>query len=133
MYTPDYSYGPSNHPQNRNFTSYIIDINGFVIFHGGDSKYIDEYEELTGKIDIAFLALYYDAGLGPLNCSLQPIIDSIEMIQPNFCVPTHWEFDHDDIFWDEHVPTLEDDCEMLRLGYFTMRTFNVTSRMMLSV
>jgi len=47
----------SSHPQSNNYTSYIIDIDGFTIFHAGDSWNIDEYQQLTGEIDLVFLPL----------------------------------------------------------------------------
>ncbi|MHA1638008.1 MAG: MBL fold metallo-hydrolase [Candidatus Thorarchaeota archaeon] len=128
MYVQDYPSGAhSAHPIDGNYTSYIIDIDGFVIFHGGDAKYMDEYEQLTGKIDVALLAIYFDPGYGPLNNSLLPIIEAIEMIQPEYCIPTHMYNHDDEIFMDEYVPTLTDDCEVMNIGFYGFRVFSLES------
>ncbi|MHA2143801.1 MAG: MBL fold metallo-hydrolase [Candidatus Thorarchaeota archaeon] len=75
QYLPDYPSGlPTFHPRSANWTSFIIDIDGFTIFHAGDTKYIDEYQELTDTIDVAFLPIYFDPGWGGLNNSLLPIV-----------------------------------------------------------
>ncbi|MHA2163845.1 MAG: MBL fold metallo-hydrolase, partial [Candidatus Thorarchaeota archaeon] len=53
MYLHDYpDDSQSAHPRENNWVSYIIDIDGFKIFHAGDAKYMDEYEELAGTIDV---------------------------------------------------------------------------------
>ena len=59
MYTEIWIEGErfASHPSEANWTSYIIDINGFKIFHAGDSKNITEYETITGEVDVALLPL----------------------------------------------------------------------------
>lgn len=38
----------ATHPLESEFTSYIVDVGGFTIFHAGDSKNLSEYEEISG-------------------------------------------------------------------------------------
>jgi len=126
LYLDDYPFGAeSAHPKNNNWTSYIIDIDGFVIFHAGDAKYMDEYEELAVDIDVAFLPIYYDPGYGGKNESLAPIIQVIEVIKPVYCIPTHWYDEDNVLFMQDYVPLLEDDCEVLNLGFFESYVFSV--------
>jgi L-ascorbate metabolism protein UlaG (beta-lactamase superfamily) len=127
LYLDDYPSGlPSFHPRAANWTSFIIDIDGFTIFHAGDTKYIDEYAELTGTIDVAFLPIYFDPGLGPLNASLLPIVDSINMIQPDYTILTHFTGTNNDIFMSEYSILVESpNCEILGWQYFTSRIFVV--------
>ena len=126
MYTPDYDALPSSHPRATNSTSYIININGFTIFHAGDAKYMDEYEELTGTIDVAFLGIYYDPLFGALNESLLPIVDAIDMIQPNYTIPVHFTDENREIFMSEYCILVESpNCVILDLPYFTSRVFEI--------
>ena len=85
MYTLPVGVYPANHPQEESLTSYVIDINGFTIFHAGDSKNIEEYNQLTGSIDVVLLPL----GLGCQTKADMEIIDIIEVIQPEYFIPIH--------------------------------------------
>ena len=78
-------YEPS-HPREANWTSYIIDIDGFTLFHAGDAKCLDEYEELTGTIDVAFLPL----GPGCQTMCDSEVVDALEVIEPTYFIPIHY-------------------------------------------
>ena len=127
LYLPDYPSGlPTFHPREANWTSFIIDIDGFTIFHAGDTKYIDEYEELRDTIDVAFLPIYFDPGLGPLNESLLPIVESIDMIRPRTTILTHFTNPNRETFISEYSILVEyTDGEILNLEYYTTRIFIV--------
>ncbi|MFW9847657.1 MAG: MBL fold metallo-hydrolase [Candidatus Thorarchaeota archaeon] len=125
MYLDDYPSGvQSNHPVENNWTSYIIDIDGFIIYHAGDAKYMPEYENFTTPIDVAFLPIYYDPGLGVKNESLAPIIQVIETIHPRYCIPTHWYNEDNELFMNDYVPLLVDDCVVMNLGFFSWHVFD---------
>ncbi len=125
MYMPDYpSERPSVHPRSANWTSYIIEIDGFRILHAGDAKYIPEYVELTGTIDVAFLPIYFDPGYGALNESLLPIVDAIDLLQPRIVIPTHFAELYREIFNSEYSILVESPTtEILNLPYYTTRIF----------
>ena len=77
-------YDPS-HPPESNYTSYIIDIDGFTIFHAGDSGDLPEYSELTGTIDWALLPL----GPGCQTMYDLEVVNVLETIGPTYFTPIH--------------------------------------------
>jgi len=125
MYMPDYPSGLDTfHPKSANWTSYIIDIDGFTIFHAGDSKYMEELGELTGTIDLAFIAIFNDPGYGPLNASLLPAVDAINLLQPRITIPVHFTNPNRETFISEYSILVESpDCEILNWEYYTTRIF----------
>ena len=125
MYLLDYpDDSPSAHPRENNWTSYIIDIDGFRIFHAGDAKYMDEYEELAGTIDVAFLPIYWDPGFGGLNESFLPIVDAVETIQPDYLIPTHFAGTLLETFMTDFGTQVENNnCVILDLAYFESYAF----------
>lgn len=127
MYAPDYTNGvTSNHPREFNWTSFIIDIDGFKILHTGDAKYMDEYEELAGTIDLAFLSINFDITWGRLNMSLLPIVDAINTIQPHYTIPVNGIDGVRETFVSEYFLLVESpDCEILNLGYWTSCTIEM--------
>lgn len=125
MYMPDYDSGlDSGHPQTHNWTSFIIEIDGFRIYHAGDAKYMEELTEISDTIDLAFLPIYWDPGFGPLNASLLPIVDSIDLLRPKTTIPTHFFDLYRETFISEYSILVENpDCEILNLEYWTTLTF----------
>ena len=123
MYTwaPE-GYDPS-HPREANWTSYIIDVNGFTFFHAGDSKNITEYNMLTDSIDVAMLPL----GPGCQSMVDEEIVDAIRRINPRYFVPIHYATRANDAFVLEYGDEIEDttDCEILNLDYFTSYVFEL--------
>ena len=77
-------YDPS-HPPESNYTSYIIDIDGFTIFHAGDAGELPEYSQLTGTIDVAMLPL----GPGCQTMCNMEVVDVLETIDPTYFIPIH--------------------------------------------
>ncbi|MFW9968510.1 MAG: MBL fold metallo-hydrolase, partial [Candidatus Thorarchaeota archaeon] len=126
MYTLDRPSMPSSHPRDSNWISYIIDIDGFKIFHAGDAKYMEEYESLSDTFDIAFLPIYWDSAMGLLEVSLIPIVDVVEMIQPKNMVPTHYNTFENDTFISDYSLQIEDaGCAILNLAFFESVTFSI--------
>ena len=87
MYTFPVESFPASHPAEANWTSYIIDIEGFTFFHAGDSKNIPEYEHLEGLINVAMLPL----GPGCQTMTDMEVVEVINTIDPQYVVPIHWE------------------------------------------
>jgi len=126
MYTtaPE-GYDPS-HPPEANWTSYIIDIDGFTIFHAGDSKCIPEYEQLTGKINVALLPL----GPGCQTMYRTEVVDAIEVIQPDYIIPIHYTEDEFHTFcalYDTQIENL--GCTMVALTEYSSHLFNPTDEL----
>ena len=114
--TAFYLYTSSNHPRSSNWTSFIIDINGFTIFHGGDSETIEEYAELAGLIDVAILPYY-------ILIEPEDIVEAVEIIEPDYLIIMHWTQFRKDEFIDTYGPTIG-ECEVLDLNYFDSYSFN---------
>ena len=126
MYTlPPSAEYPASHPKESNYTSYIIDIDGFTIFHAGDSKNIPEYEELAGIIDVALLPL----GPGCQTMTDMEVVDVLEVIDPRYFIPIHYSEGANDSFVAQYgalVNISTTNCEICNLQYFSSRTFQIT-------
>jgi L-ascorbate metabolism protein UlaG (beta-lactamase superfamily) len=125
-YMPDYDTMPSFHPRSANWTSYIIDIDGFRIYHAGDSKYMEELGELTGTIDLAFIPIFNDPGFGPLNESLLQTVNAIDILQPRLTIPCHFQELNRQIFLSDYSILVENpECEILDVPYWTTLVYEV--------
>lgn len=115
---------PATHPAESNYTSYIIDIDGFKIFHAGDSKNIPEYEELTGTISLAFLPL----GPGCQTMAGVEVVNALQVIEPEYFIPIHFTEGGNDQFVSRYGRSIEatTDCEICNLNYFTSYTFEIS-------
>ncbi len=126
MYTENRPSLPSSHPKEANWVSYIIDIGGFTIFHGGDAKYMEEYEGLSEVFDVAFLPIYWDGAMGSIDASLVPIVEVVEAIQPKNIVPTHFSAYENDTFITDYSLQIEDaGCAILSLAPYESIVFPV--------
>ena len=119
-----YTFAPegynASHPREENYTSYIVEIGGFTIFHAGDSKVIDEYQELTGTIDVALLPL----GPGCQTMYRAEVVEAIEIISPKYIVPIHYVHPEETVFSSLYGDQVEAaDCELITLLYFASHTF----------
>ena len=113
-----YMYTGTSHPQESNYTSYIVDINGFTIFHAGDSYNLDEYYNLRGEIDVAMLPL----GPGCQTMADADIISALSRIQPTYFIPIHYAEDADDTFLSTYRTELN-DYKVVHLSYFSSHRF----------
>ncbi|MFX1514727.1 MAG: MBL fold metallo-hydrolase [Promethearchaeota archaeon] len=74
------------HPYQDNQSGYIITINGFRIFHTGDTGNIPEFQDLEGTIDVLILAVGSDYA----TMTFDDAIDTIGVIQPDYFIPVHY-------------------------------------------
>lgn len=118
MYTFSIEGYPASHPREANWTSYILDINGFTIFHAGDSKNIPEYYQLTGTIDIALLPL----GPGCQTMAGMEVVDALDVIQPAYFIPIHYGTGVNDD-WVAAYGSMLTDCQIVNLSYFSSHVF----------
>ncbi|MHA1504193.1 MAG: MBL fold metallo-hydrolase [Candidatus Heimdallarchaeota archaeon] len=118
MYTLPVDIWPASHPAEANWTSYIVDIDGFTFFHAGDSKNIVEYEQLVGDIDVALLPL----GPGCQTMADTEIVDVVNLIRPQYFIPIHFATGADSNFCAlyEHMILYS---EITRLDYWSSTTF----------
>jgi L-ascorbate metabolism protein UlaG (beta-lactamase superfamily) len=125
MYTFDVSGFQASHPRENNYTSYIVEINGFTVFHAGDSKTLDEYGMLTGTIDVAMLPL----GPGCQTMADDEVVAAIQRIEPEYFIPIHFGEGAVDDFCSSYRSQIEGTvgCEVVTLAFFTSRTFQIDS------
>ncbi len=123
MYTLAVEGYPASHPIEANWTSYIITIGNFTIFHSGDSKNILEYYDLAGTIDLAFLPL----GPGCQTMTDYEVVQALERIQPAYFIPIHYGYlVHDSWIASYGVDVEENtDCTPIILDYWTKHTFEL--------
>jgi len=117
MYTFPFGEIPASHPKAANWTSYIIDVDGFSFFHAGDSKNIPEYAQLTGLIDVALLPL----GPGCQTMADMEIVDVINVIQPSYVFPIHYTPPANDDFYDTYGVLFQ--ASYVNLDYFSSYRF----------
>ncbi|MEM3405430.1 MAG: MBL fold metallo-hydrolase [Candidatus Pacearchaeota archaeon] len=82
---PSYNINKPYHPKEENWNGYIIDINGTIIYHAGDSDLIKEMENLKEKIDIAFLPV---GGVYTMNA--KEAAEAANIIKPKLAIPIHY-------------------------------------------
>jgi L-ascorbate metabolism protein UlaG (beta-lactamase superfamily) len=121
MYTTAPEGFESSHPRECNYTSYIVDISGFTIFHAGDSKNITEYEQLTGMIDVALLPI----GPGCQTMYNEEVVDAIATIQPRYFIPIHTTELNANLFLYVYGDDIESvsQCEAMVLEDFESHVF----------
>ena len=112
---------PASHPAESQYTSYIVDIEGFTIFHAGDSKNLDEYEDLTGTINVAMLPL----GPGCQTMYEEEVVNVLQEIEPDYFIPIHFTRGANDRFVRSFRRSIESttECEICNLDYYTTHTF----------
>ena len=121
-----YTFSPvagqaASHPAESNFTSYIVDVDGFTVFHAGDSKNLPEYGELSGEIDVAMLPL----GPGCQTMADMEVVAVIRVIEPAYFIPIHFTEGNNDIFVSRYGSSIESstECEVCNLDHFTTHAF----------
>lgn len=123
MYTFSEGY-PASHPREAGWTSYIININGFTIFHAGDSKNITEYNQLAGTIDVTLLPL----GPGCQTMFESEVVDAIQRIQPRYFIPIHYNPESYPatfiLTYGSQITTT--GCEIVHLNYSESQAFFIT-------
>lgn len=123
MYTfaPE-GYEPS-HPPEANYTSYIINIDGFTFFHAGDSANLFEYFQIRDTIDVALLPL----GPGCQTMADMDVVYAINRIKPDYMIPIHYAEGTDIQFCAVYGNAISNcGCELIHLAYFESVQFNVT-------
>jgi L-ascorbate metabolism protein UlaG (beta-lactamase superfamily) len=123
MYTLPVDIYPASHPAEANWTSYIITIGNFTMFHAGDSKNIPEYYDLTGSIDLAFLPL----GPGCQTMFNYEVVQALTRIQPTYFIPIHYGDGVQETWiaaYGDNVES-ETDCTPIVLEYWTQHCFDL--------
>lgn len=78
------AYSSSAHPNSAGWIGYVIDLNGFRIYHSGDSGFTPEMSALT-NINLAFVTVRE-----PYMMSPEEVIQAIKAFNPQILIPIHW-------------------------------------------
>jgi L-ascorbate metabolism protein UlaG (beta-lactamase superfamily) len=78
------AYSSSAHPKTARWIGYLIEIDGFRLYHSGDSGFISEMNDLE-NIDIAFLTVRE-----PYMMSPNEVIQAVNAFKPKILIPIHW-------------------------------------------
>ena len=120
-----YTFSPvpgqeASHPAENNYTSYIVDIGGFTVFHAGDTKNLPEYEEI-GTINVAMLPL----GPGCQTMYNDEVVAAIDRIDPDYFIPLHFTEGQNDQFCSRYRGSIEalTECEICNLDNFETHAF----------
>jgi len=84
---PAYNLTLPNHPKDRGYLGYIIEIEGKRIYFAGDTDKVPEMENLK-NIDVAMLPI----GGGPTMDETQAA-EAVKIIKPKIVIPMHYKDD----------------------------------------
>ena len=73
------------HPRSENWVGYIIDIDGFRIYHAGDTDHIPEMDALK-DIDVALLPMG-----GTYTMAIDEAVEAAKSILPKTVIPMHYK------------------------------------------
>lgn len=119
MYTLPVDIYPASHPASANWTSYIIDVDGFTFFHAGDSKNIAEYSQLAGLVNVALLPL----GPGCQTMTDMEVVNAINTIQGQYFIPIHYGEGACPIFIASYGSYIMSECQLIHLNYWESYEF----------
>jgi len=79
-----YNINKEFHPRGLG-VGYLIKINGKTIYHAGDTDFIPEMKNLTGKVDLALLPIG-----GTYTMNIKEAVEAVKTIKPEFVIPMHY-------------------------------------------
>jgi L-ascorbate metabolism protein UlaG (beta-lactamase superfamily) len=93
---------PANHPVDRP-VMYLITVDGLTIFHGSDSGFVDELNDIDSEVHLAFVP----AGMPSPTASPDIAASMVRALKPYVTVPVHGMFEEmkalEDIVGNETV------------------------------
>ncbi|MEE8132671.1 MAG: MBL fold metallo-hydrolase [Nitrososphaerales archaeon] len=93
---------PAEHPSERP-VMYLIDVDGITVFHGSDSGFVDELNDIGSEVHLAFVP----AGMPSPTASPDDAANMVRALMPYVTVPVHGIFEQmkalDDIIGNETV------------------------------
>ena len=81
---PAYNIGKQFHPKGLGI-GFVLTIEGTTFYHAGDTDFIPEMHELSGKIDVAFLPVSGTYVMKPKEAAM-----AAETIRPKLAIPMHF-------------------------------------------
>jgi L-ascorbate metabolism protein UlaG (beta-lactamase superfamily) len=80
------AYNPKKefHPSSNKWVGFVTDINGFRIYHSGDTDVIPEMKNVN-NIDVALLPVG-----GTYTMTAEEAAEAVKIINPKKAIPMHW-------------------------------------------
>lgn len=87
---PAYNIDKPFHPKDEGWVGYIIKINGIIIYHAGDTDFIQDMKNLTGfnQPGKKFIAMIPIGGRFTMNS--EEAFEAIKTIKPFLAIPIHY-------------------------------------------
>ena len=82
---PAYNTNKPFHPKDEYWNGYVLDIDGTRVYHSGDTDLISEMNNLSGKVDIALLAVGGTYTMDSAEASKAALV-----IKPKIAIPIHY-------------------------------------------
>ncbi len=79
-----YNISKEFHPRENNWVGYVVDIDGYRIYHSGDTDVIPEMDGVK-DIDVALLPVG-----GTYTMTPEEAARAVSMIKPKKAIPMHW-------------------------------------------
>ncbi|MCK5773738.1 MAG: MBL fold metallo-hydrolase [Thermoplasmata archaeon] len=79
-----YNISKEFHPRENNWVGYVVDIDGYRIYHSGDTDVIPEMDGVK-DIDVALLPVG-----GTYTMTPEEAARAVSMIKPKKVIPMHW-------------------------------------------
>ena len=79
-----YNLSKEFHPKDNNWVGYVVDIDGYRIYHSGDTDVIPEMRDIR-DIDVALLPVG-----GTYTMTPEEAAEAVSMIKPKKVIPMHW-------------------------------------------
>ena len=80
---PSYNTDKAFHPQANNWLGFVVEVEGFKVYHAGDCDFIPEMKEL--EVDIAFLPVS-----GTYVMTAEQAVEAALAINPKLAIPMHY-------------------------------------------
>jgi L-ascorbate metabolism protein UlaG (beta-lactamase superfamily) len=81
---PAYNPNKQFHPKKNGWLGFVIDLEGFRVYHSGDTDVIPEMKDLR-SIDIALLPVGGTYTMDPLEAA-----QAVALFRPKLAIPMHW-------------------------------------------
>ncbi len=79
-----YNIDKEFHPKSNDWLGVVVDVDGFRVYHTGDTDVIPEMKELS-KIDVALIPVG-----GTYTMTSEEAASAIKLFNPKMAIPMHW-------------------------------------------
>lgn len=84
---PAYNVGKSFHQKGTGKVGFLLEIDGTVVYHAGDTDWIPEMTQLSGTVDVALLPIG-----GTYTMDVKAAVQAVASVKPEVVIPMHYNF-----------------------------------------